>query len=360
MNSIKPLALAIPALLAGLAMPGISNATSYAVSTNTAANGTVDVFQALPAGGGSSCSLINSGINGVADCPVGTFVSNFSIGPQNTSGAQATLTGTAGAIGSVGPQGGIVDVAPQNLGSATNGNNEFTPNGIQGSNSSRGDSQLISEQEGTLNTTSGNPNDTTTANPGITLTSRIALSNIAESELDTQGQATAQGNVSSGTATAIQLQLADDGQIGFSFDFTPFLEATIAPDSIFPGSTAKAINNVLLTITPQSGGLAVFAWAPDGSGGNINNGTVLADPFSLNLNVEQQILGTNTYNPGTGTFVAVTDTVAAGAYVLTLSTTNRTEIAKATAAVPTPSVVALMGFGLFGMGFMSRRRARKS
>ncbi len=365
MKSRKLLALAVPLLAAGLGTTGNANANAYAFSYNGLTQGTVDVWQQVAGGAaGDACSLINSGIGGVADCAIGTVVTNFATPGNNTSDSRATLTGDPGAADSdVGL--GLQNADESTTGSGGLGNDTYSAKGQVNASYTRGDSQLISEQAGTNNFVPASNPPVTNANPGITITSLIEAKDIAEGYVDQNNSGAAGGKVNSASDAVINLELTTPGQIAFSFDYDPYMFVEITDPAEF-GSKAEANVNFTVTIEEKGTDTQIFSWSPNGLVTAIIGGQEVSDPFNLNRGLTQlNDVNSKEYDPtgdgiggAVGTFTAYTNTIAAGEYTLKIQQENSISVINAQ-AIPEPSAIALMGLGMLGFGFAGRLRSKK-
>ena len=131
-----------------------------------------------------------------------------------------------------------------------------------------------------------------------------------------------------------------------SFTAAGFLQAFIAVGALAP-SEAKAAYVVDVDITQVGGtGDDDFVWKPNGVGTGITGGTVLADPFSLNKEIDIVASGLSSYVNNAANFSAVTNMLAAGDYRLTF---QMSEDAFAT-TVPEPSTLAMLVIGSVCVG----------
>ena len=271
----------------------------------------------------------------------------------NISRSTATLNGVSVINGGS----GTLDSAQSAVGAVTKGQNDFTQQGPTGTYS-RGDAQIVSTQFPPFPT-------------GATSTQ---ATNVAEAHLDTAGTADASGRNGSTTGFSVTFTVGSPtATLAFNFLANPFMQVFLNND-VALGSSSTANLVVTFSIT-NAAGATVFNWAPDGAiGSGISGGTESADAANLNTNLSTNFLTRGslfTYDPtgcgaptGTGigtacggTFTALTNALAAGSYTLTLNAVESVDLVKV-AAVPEPGTLALLGLGLAGLCYASRRKIK--
>lgn len=271
----------------------------------------------------------------------------------NISRSTATLNGVSVINGGS----GTLDSAQSAVGAVTKGQNDFTQQGPTGTYS-RGDAQIVSTQFPPFPT-------------GATSTQ---ATNVAEAHLDTAGTADASGRNGSTTGFSVTFTVGSPtATLAFNFLANPFMQVFLNND-VALGSSSTANLVVTFSIT-NAAGATVFNWAPDGAiGSGISGGTESADAANLNTNLSTNFLTRGslfTYDPtgcgaptGTGigtacggAFTALTNALAAGSYTLTLNAVESVDLVKV-AAVPEPGTLALLGLGLAGLCYASRRKIK--
>lgn len=269
----------------------------------------------------------------------------------NISRSTSTLNGVSVIHGGS----GSLDSPQSAVGAVTKGQNDFTKQGPTGTYA-RGDAQIVSTQFPPFPTSA---------------TSTQAV-NVAEAHLDTAGTADASGRNGSTTGFSVTFVVGSPtATLAFNFLASPFMQVFLNND-VGLGSSSTANLVVTFSIT-NALGATVFNWAPDGAvGSGISGGTEASDAANLNTNLSTNFLTRGnlfTYDPtgcgaptGTGigtacggTFTALTNALAAGNYTLTLNAVESVDLVKV-AAVPEPGTLALLGLGLAGLCYASRRK----
>lgn len=266
------------------------------------------------------------------------------------SRATATLNGVSVING--GP--GLLDSPRAAVGAVTKGENNFTQQGPSG-NYSRGDAQIVSTQFPSFP-------------PGSTSTQAV---NVAEAHLDgPAGTADASGRNGSTTGFSVNFVVGSPtATLSFDFFSSPFMQVFLQSTV---GQLSTATANLVMTISiTDSTGATVFNWTPDGVvGSGIFGGTENADAANLNTGLATNFLTRGnlfTYDPtgcgtpggtGVGTacggnFNAISNALSAGNYTLTLNAVESVDLVK---QAPEPGTLALLGLGLAGLGYASRRK----
>jgi hypothetical protein len=245
---------------------------------------------------------------------------------QGTTSAQ--YGGIVTGFNSIGVVGGVTDVAQATAGPGPfPGANDFGMRAglLGGMIGSRADGQI-------------------TAGVAGTVTARTVAESYGNAIGSAQGKNTASINF---VAT-----LSDPGTIQIAFNLRAFMQASTA---VLIGETANATikNDILIT---DALGNVVFEFTPNGnSAGNVFGGTVLADPFNANGQVNSSfgVPAVGTFNQ-TGAFAAVSNLLAAGTYNIAVVSSSQTSIQPG--EIPEPSSIALLGLGLLLLGVCVHHR----
>lgn len=256
----------------------------------------------------------------------------------NSTTANATLTGFAGAANSDGPNQGGSDVIHTCLGAPCGGvggigQNDFTQQPII-QQFARGDA--VFEGAGI-----------TGVLPGV---DSAHAQSVAEIQLSQTSAGTGGGNV--GTATTFEFE-GFDSALTFQFNADPFLAAQMFVDDL--SASASVAWSLSIDLVGPGGG-RIFTWVPDGTGGGAE-----LDPFTLNTSVSvlDDSDGLVTYGPGIGFFSNTTPILLSGnTYNLTITHTNTVAARVFADQVPEPAAAGLLGLALVAFAGMRRRWGR--
>ena len=263
--------------------------------------------------------------------PTGAWATSYAVSYDTISGFTLTFGGGAGnlspftlsvdaSVTSYGLDGGISlkDAPAACVPASCTYNNSFMSHG-SGTEYAYGDAQIVSRQ---------------------VLAGIGAASSIGEiSAFNSNGLA---GGSNTMLAT---FTVAGSGTASFSFDALPYMNTALMPGGV------NADAHQLMYISISKGSTKVFEWAPDGALGSAFGGAESSDPFSLN----SAVTGNALFNPGSGSFAAITNSLSSGTYDLKISMANYVSATSAT-VVPVPAAMWLLGSGLVPLWAIGRRK----
>ena len=185
---------------------------------------------------------------------------------------------------------------------------------------------------------------------------------IAESELQGNGAARANAEITSNTGFTFTFIISGTGSLALSFQADPSLYAEIN-QLAFTSGAAQANMNASFSLT-KNDGTSEINWRPNGSAGSdcsvtgsVASVTCAEDNDNADLNQNLSV----TSNPATVQYsraagwslMGITvDGLTDGAWTLAFNGVTSTSVR----TVPEPSVLALLGIAIAGMGAVSRRR----
>lgn len=199
-----------------------------------------------------------------------------------------------------------------------------------------------------------------TATP--TITNQISEVNIAAN-----GKGDSNTNVGSQTTMAFSFTVTEGGELNLKFKADPYLYVAVNTPNLV-SALANATISASFELTGTNGTLVT--WTPNGKNFADSDADFVdcsgvtscsEDADNASLNVTRSLPAgnpqSNQYSSAAGwnDFEITIKGLAAGNYTLGMGATTQARAEQAT-RVPEPGMLALLGIGLAGMGFGSRRR----
>lgn len=309
--------------------------------------------------GGSALEIDNFSVvlSGVGP---GTSITSFQFTTTNT----ATLNGVSAA-----PQSESCGGTPGAPGVGTNNCNGATPRLDALAANAPGSAPIRANNDFSLFGPGANQYanaDSVIYTAELTLDATSHTQQIAESELQHTGSGNSNAEITSNTGFVMLFTTSGGpgSSLVIDFDADPYLRAAIS-DPLFLNGNAQGNVNFTMTLTNLDTGDQI-SWAPQGSANNdcsVDVGlagvtcTEDNDDEDLNRNISTSANNTNlpfSAAASLSDFGITIDNLIDGNWNLSFNAVTSTSVRLT--QVPEPGVLALMGLGLAGLGFMSRRR----